>query len=499
MTPVCRGELGRDKRVTSMDLQELQASVEFALDIVDSDTTIRAAEVCVSWCEQQVVQVQYAAEQPYDAVQAPQAYTYVGVGIVVDIDAEDGRRVGFDSYDDDVSPEGIKQALERAKAGAVVTPAFDTLPTPDVSQTETLTFHDPDMLTLSPDSLVSLAHEALDGALTTFREAGFVTHLQVRGHLHSRTERLVIGNTHGLLAHDTTSGLLATLLARLTHEQSQGTGSGAATHVTDFAPYDVGVAAAQGALQGRGSIRLDAGDYAVVFAPQAIAALLEDLLLPALSLDTVAAEASPFAAHFGQQVASPLLTLTDEGRLPRRLGSHVITGEGLPTGTTPLLAQGRLVGFLADFYHAQALATRFPRLAPHNGMRYASNGQSYGMRPGIFPTNVLLTSNAPVAFDTLLAPIADGVYVGDLWRTAPRGERRSGDFISTVIGPSFHIQRGKLGRPLHPGTLHVQDNIRNLLHGITGLTSEGQQVVLSTLQSLVLTPVMRCRRLRFVA
>ena len=104
MTPVCRGELGRDKRVTSMDLQELQASVEFALDIVDSDTTIRAAEVCVSWCEQQVVQVQYAAEQPYDAVQAPQAYTYVGVGIVVDIDAEDGRRVGFDSYDDDVSP-----------------------------------------------------------------------------------------------------------------------------------------------------------------------------------------------------------------------------------------------------------------------------------------------------------------------------------------------------------------------------------------------------------
>jgi TldD protein len=481
-----------------MDLQDLRASVELALDMADTDTAIHAAEVCVSWCEQQTTWVQYDAEQPHDAVHAPQACTQVGVGITVVIDTENGRRIGFGSDDDDISLDGIKQAIEQAKANAVAMPAFHPFPTPVVSQPERLTFHDPDLLALAPDTLTGLAHEALDGALTTFREAGFVTHLQVRGHLRSRTEQLVIGNTHGLLADDTRTGLVATLLARLLHEQSQGTDSGGATHLADFAAYDVGVAAAQGALQGRGSIRLDAGDYAVVLAPQAIAALLEDLLLPALSLDTVAAEASPFAAHFGQQIASPLLTLTDEGRLPHRLGSHVITGEGLPTGTTPLLEQGRLVGFLADFYHAHALASRFPRLAPHNGMRYASDGQIYSMRPGIFPTNVLLTSDASVPFDTLLAPIADGIYIGALWHTTPQGERRSGDFISTVIGPSFHIQQGKLARPLQPGTLHLQDNIHHLLHGITAVATERQQVVLSTLQSLVLTPVMGCHQLRFV-
>jgi predicted Zn-dependent protease len=482
-----------------MDLQELQASVELALDMVAADTTIRAAEVCVSWCEQQAVQVHYDDAQSQDVVQTPQACTNVGVGILVVVDAEDGRWVGFGSEEEDVSPESLKQAIERAKASTEPAPAFVALPTPVVPQTGLLTFHDPEVSTLSPDTLVSLAHEALDGALTTFKEAGFVTHLQVRGQLCSRTERLVIGNTHGLLAGDTSTGLAATLYACLPREQSHGTGSGAATHVTDLAAYEVGVAAAQGALQGRGSIRLDAGDYTVVLAPQAVAALLEDLLLPALSLDVVAADASPFAAHFGQQVASPLLTLTDEGRLPRHLGSHIITGDGLPTGTTPLLEQGRLVGFLADFYHAQALARRFPHLTPHNGMRYASNGQSYSMRPGIFPTNVRLTSDAAVTLDTLLAPIADGIYVGGLWHTVPQGERRRGDFISTVLGPSFHIQNGKLGRPLRPATLHVQDNLHHFLQGITGLASERQQVVLSTLQSLVFTPAVRCRQLRFVS
>ena len=482
-----------------MDLQELQASVELALEMAAADTTIRAAEVCVSWCEQQAVQVHYDDEQPQEAIQTPRACSNVGVGILVVVEAEDGRRVGFGSDADAVSPESLKQALEQAKASTEPAPAFAALPIPVVTQTGPLTFHDPDVLALSPDTLLSLAHEALDGALTTFKEAGFVTHRQVRGQLCSRAERLMIGNTHGLLADDTSTGLVATLYACLPREQSQGTGSGAATRVTDLAAYDIGVAAAQGALQGRDSIRLDAGDYAVVLAPQAVSALLEDLLLPALSLDVVAADASPFATYFGQQVASPLLTLTDEGRLPYHLGSHVITGDGLPTGTTPLLEQGRLVGFLADFYHAQALARRFPSLAPHNGMRYASNGQSYSMRPGIFPTNVLLTSDAAVALDTLLAPIADGIYVGGLWHTVPQGERRRGDFISTVLGPSFHIQHGKLGRPLRPGTLHVQDNLHRLLHGITGLASERQQIVLSTRQSMVLTPAVRCRQLRFVS
>jgi predicted Zn-dependent protease len=352
---------------------------------------------------------------------------------------------------------------------------------------------------LREDQITQLAVEALHGALTTFQEAGYVTALQVSGEVRSRKEYLVVGNTHGLLASEVSTGLLATLHTHLTGEQSQGTGSSAATHLDDFAPYEAGVEAAQNALRARGSITLTGGDYAVVFGPQAVADLLQDLLLPALSLDTVAAGTSPFATRLGQPVAAALLSVTDDGRLPRRLGSHGITGEGLPTGATTLIDQGRLTGFLADAYHAQKLATRIGVMPPRHGMRFATDGQSFGMRPGIFPTNVTLTSSEAVPLDTLLEPLANGIYVGGLWYTIPQGGLQTGEFTSTVIGPSFHIQQGKLTQPLRPGTLRLRDNLLGLLQRITGLSTSQQAVALVTMQSLVLAPDIRCSQAHFMA
>lgn len=366
-----------------MDLHDLQECLAVALDMAHTDTTVAVAEVCVSWCEQQTVRVQYDDGRPDDMVQIPQTSTHFGVGIMVLTDTHEGHQVGFGSEPDDLSPDGIKQAFEQAKASMRPQPTFVALPSATTRRDEALTFHDPEVLLLTPDTLIEFANEALEGALATLREAGFVTHLRVSGSVHSRKEQLMVGNTQGFLAGETTTGLLASMQTYLTQEQSQGTGSQAATHVADFAAYEAGVEAAQGALRGCGSVGLDPGDYAVIFAPLAVAALLEDLLLPALSLDTVATDANPLVAQFGQQVASPLLTLTDEGRLPRGLGSHVITGEGLATGTTQLIERGRLVGLLADAYHVQALGARFPLLRPHNGMRYSTQGQGYADRKSV--------------------------------------------------------------------------------------------------------------------
>jgi hypothetical protein len=42
------------------------------------------------------------------------------------VEDQDGRRAGFGSEPDDLSLDGIRQALEQAKLNAVSTPAFDT-------------------------------------------------------------------------------------------------------------------------------------------------------------------------------------------------------------------------------------------------------------------------------------------------------------------------------------------------------------------------------------
>jgi PmbA protein len=212
----------------------------------------------------------------------------------------------------------------------------------------------------------------------------------------------------------------------------------------------------------------------------------------------VAAGTSPYLTQRGQSIASPLLTMLDDGRLPGLLGSRMITGDGLPTGTTTLIEQGRLVGFFADAYHAQHLSGLVGAVVPRHGMRHATNGQSFAMRPGIFPTNVTFSSPDAVALDALLAPIDRGLYVGDLWHTRMPQGLRIGAFTSTVIGPSFAIRQGQLAEPVRPGILSLQDNFLDLLQRLTGISTTQQPVVLATRQSLVLAPEWGCSQAHFV-
>jgi len=480
-----------------MNPYELQDSVVLALDMVHETHTILAAEVCASWCEQQVVRIQHDADRPGEAIQALESQPVCGLSFLLVMADRHGCTTGFGVSSADLSPDGIRMALEMARHNMVPEAFRLSLPRPLELPPPPAPLYDTQVLTLPDDEIQQAALEALDGALSTLQEAGYVRGLCVKGEVRSQTEHLVIGNTQGVLASDTTTGLLATVYSQLTPAQSRGTGGRAATHWRDFTAYDAGVEAAQQALQAQGGITLTSGNYPVVFGPRAVAALLQDLILPALSLDTVAASVSPFTTRRGQAVASPLLTMTDDGRLPGLLGSRTITGDGLPTGTTPLIERGRLVGFLADAYHAQYLTERIGAVVPRNGMRHATNGQSFGMRPGIFPTNVTFFSPEAVSFDALLDPIDQGVYVGGLWHIMAPAGLHTGAFTSTVIGPSFAIRQGKLAEPVQPGSGRLHDNFLDLLQRLTGLSTTAQPVVLATRQSLVLAPEWCCSQAYF--
>jgi len=482
-----------------MELHELRNSVELALDMVHATRDILAAEVCASWSEQQVVRLRHDTERPSDDVQALQTPTTYGLSFLVVMADSHGRSVGFGVTSEDLSREGILTALEMARQGAALEPLCFTFPRPVALEPPPTPLHDPQVLTLPDDEIKQVAVDTLDGALSTLQDAGYVRGLRVSGEVRSQKEHLVIGNTQGLLVSDTSTGLLAAMAVHLARPPSQGTGNRVATHWRDFTAYEAGVEAAQQALRGQGGISLTAGDYPVVFGPRAVAALVQDLLLPALSLDTVAAGTSPFATQRGQSLASPLLTMIDDGRLPGMLGSSTITGDGLPTGTTTLIEQGRLVGFLADAYHAQHLRGLVGAVVPYNGMRHATNGQSFAMRPGIFPTNVTFASSDAMALEALLAPIDQGLYVGDLWHITTPAGLRTGAFTSTVIGPSFAIRQGQLAEPVRPGTLSLQENFLDLLQRLTGISTTQQPVVLATRQSLVLAPEWRCSQAHFVA
>lgn len=481
-----------------MELYELRHLVNLALDVIAGDPSFLEAEVCASWCGQQIADLSHDSAHPENAAPSLRDETACGFSILLVMADGAGRKVGFGVDRDDLSRDSIALALEIAKQNAVADLGFSGLPRPPKAIPVAPVLHDPAVMTLPHDAVAGLASEALDGALSTFREAAVEIPFQINGEVRSRTELLVVGNSHGLLAEDTSTSLLATLHGRLGPQQSHGVGSHSAAHLKDFSPRDAGVEAATEALRARGGTTLPAGEYAVIFGPRAVADLWQDLLLPALSLDNLANGVSPFAGRLGQQIANDFLTVADEGRFPGLIGSRSITGDGLPTGTTTLIAGGRLTGFLADAYQASRMAPKLGPLPSHNGMRHAMNGEGFAMRPGIFPTNVTFASDEAMPRDALVAPIASGIYVGGLWATAFRRGATSGDFIGSVVGPSFHIHEGKFAQPLQPRVLHIQDNVLDVLRRLSGLSTLRRPVVLASGQSVVLAPELRCSRASFV-
>ena len=477
-----------------MELYELRHVANLALDVIAGDPAILEAEVCVSWCEQQIAELDHDTRGADDAERALRAETVCGLGLLLVVAGGAGRSVGFGVDRGDLSRDGIALALDIAKQSAEFDPGFAGLPRPPHTRMAPPMLHDPAVVDLPEDAVAALAGETLDGALSTFREAGVEAPVRIRGEVRSRTEMLVVGNSHGLLAEDISTSLLADMHGHIGPHPGSGAGSHCAARLRDFSPRDAGVEAAAETLRARGGTTLPAGEYTVIFGSGAVADLCQDLLLPALSLDTLANVGSPFADRFGQQITGAFLTVADEGRFPGLIGSRSITGEGLPTGTTNLITDGRLTGYLANAYQAHNAAGKFGSIAPRNGMRHAVNDESFAMRPGVFPTNVTFASDEAVPRDALIAPIANGVYVGGLWAAAYRRGAAPGDFVATIAGPSFHIRDGKLAQPLQPRVLHVQDNLLNVLERLTGLSTLRRPVVMTSAQSVVLAPELRCSR-----
>jgi PmbA protein len=248
---------------------------------------------------------------------------------------------------------------------------------------------------------------------------------------------------------------------------------------------------------------VEGGRYRVIFGRQPVADLLNNLVLPCLSLGSFYAETSVFQGRLGKPVASPLLTLYDHGALRGGTASKGITCEGLPTGKTRLIRRGRLVGLLANFYEAQRIlqdprATaklgRDPRVAPQalvprNGFRFGEGGgRRFEAPPGISPTNIIVEGSQPVPRQELLARVGDGLYIGRIWYTYPINGLRAGDFTCTVVADSFIIRDGRLAAPLRPNTIRINDNIAAVLANVVGITKDARGTIVWAADEVVYAP-----------
>jgi predicted Zn-dependent protease len=505
--------------LTLVGTAELARAAEAALAYLSAAPGVRECEVFAAANASLLARLNYTSHIPCNGVEEPKSVESHGLGLQVVFDSPGGPLIGFGAEPSDLTLEGVRRALDKARRGAVIDPDFVSLPRPTGETRALSRYHDPRLMEVRDEELVEVGWKVVAGALRTFLASSRLADLAggerslrdlgliVGGDATILQERMAVASTQMPRAQtDESTLIMGFVTAMVEARNAKGSGWSTGTrldHLTDEASVD----AATNAIAATDGLRIPSGDYRVVFGRQPVADILDNLVIPACSASALYAGSSPFSGKLGQPVASPLLTVYDHGALPGLMGSKGITCEGLPTGRTDLIRRGVFAGCLSNWYESQRLL-RDPRLreklgvdaavatsalVPRNGFRFeAGGGRQFGTQPGVSPSNVVVEGSEPVGFDELLRRVGDGLYIGRIWYTYPINGLRAGDFTCTVVGDSYLIRDGRLAAPLEANAIRINDNISRLLHQILGIGKDARGALLWAADEVVYTPEIAC-------
>jgi len=147
-----------------------------------------------------------------------------------------------------------------------------------------------------------------------------------------------------------------------------------------------------------------------------------------LEADNVVTGKGEFAGRIGQRVASPKVTLMDDGSIPGMDGSEAIDDEGNPTRQNLLIENGILRGYLCDRRGARQLGM----VATGSGRR-----QGYSYAPTSRMHNTFLAAGSDDE-DEMIRSVPEGLYVKEL------GGGSGGADFSIEVKEAFWIRNGML-------------------------------------------------------
>lgn len=183
-----------------------------------------------------------------------------------------------------------------------------------------------------------------------------------------------------------------------------------------------------------------AGTMTVVLGPGWPGVLLHEAVGHGLEGDFNRKGSSAFANRMGQQVASELCTVVDDGSLQDRRGSLTVDDEGTPSGETVLIENGILKGYMQDKLNARLMGVK----PTGNGRR-----QSFAHLPMPRMTNTFMKPG-PHDPEEILASVRHGVYAVNFG--GGQVDITSGRFVFSAT-EAYLIEDGKVGRPIRGATL----------------------------------------------
>jgi len=183
-----------------------------------------------------------------------------------------------------------------------------------------------------------------------------------------------------------------------------------------------------------------AGPMPVVLGPGWPGVLLHEAVGHGLEGDFNRKSSSAFSGRMGEQVASPLCTIVDDGTLPDRRGSLNMDDEGTSTQQTVLIENGILKGYMQDKLNASLMG----QVSTGNGRR-----ESYAHLPMPRMTNTYMMAGEHDPQE-IIASVDKGLYAVNFG--GGQVDITSGKFVFST-SEAYLIEKGKVTRPVKGATL----------------------------------------------
>jgi TldD protein len=258
--------------------------------------------------------------------------------------------------------------------------------------------------------------------------------------------RILVANSEGVLTGDDQVRTRFAVSTVAVGDAGMQTGFEAEAFTIGFELFDrldveeIAATAARRALSKLLARPAPSGELPVVLASGSGGILFHEACGHGLEADHIVKDSSVYAGRIGVRVASPLVTLVDDGTLRDEWGSFAVDDEGRPAQRNVLIEDGILTDYLWDYLRGR----KEGRSSSGNGRR-----QSYRHLPMVRMTNTFLL-NGTASAEEVVAETAQGVYVAKLG--GGQVNTATGDFVFGTT-EAYLIEDGQITEPLRDANL----------------------------------------------
>ena len=306
--------------------------------------------------------------------------------------------------------------------------------------------HSVNTVKLSPDAVEKSRKVELLKRVDAAARAVNASIVQVSAGYGDSRKRILIANSNGVLSADDQVRTLLRVSVVATSDGGMHTGYDSLGHTIGFEMFDendveeLAIRAAKQAVTKLSARPAPSGAMPVVIKRGSGGVLFHEACGHGLEADLVGKSASVYRGKMGELVASPLVTLVDDGTMTAEWGAIGIDDEGHPSQRNTLIKDGVLTDYMWDYLRAR----KEGRAQSGNGRR-----QSYQHLPMVRMTNTFVL-NGKEEPDDIIRDTKHGVYIAKLG--GGQVDTASGDFVFGMT-EAYLIENGEITEPLRESNL----------------------------------------------